>query len=127
MKAINEQKLKRLKREKLAGSLPEYFVNTNPNWPDPNWPICLSQPYPDKSGVNILLSWQKDTGLFEWKLLDGSKEIIPEDEFLRRGGTIDREPDFLWDLPNGMTEIISKAEYLRRGGTINEPPKKANL
>lgn len=35
---------------------------------------------------DIRLSWQKDDGLFEWILPDGTIEMVDEAEFQARGG-----------------------------------------
>ena len=37
---------------------------------------------------DIRLSWQKDDGMFEWALPDGTIEMVDEAEFQARGGKI---------------------------------------
>lgn len=45
-----------------------------------------------KDEIDLSVNW-RDDGLFEWKLEDGSIELITEDEFEKRGGVIVSWPD----------------------------------
>jgi len=47
---------------------------------------------PDDDELDISVNWREDD-LYEWKLEDGSIELITREEFEKRGGVIVEWPD----------------------------------